>query len=30
MNTNGINVDKKELLHPSIKGDGIILTALYE
>ncbi len=24
MNTNGINVDKKELLHPSIKGDGII------
>jgi len=24
MNTNGINVDKKELLHPSIKEDGII------
>ncbi len=24
MNTNSINVDKKELLYPAIKGDGII------
>ncbi len=30
MNTNSINMDKKELLYPAIEAMGLYLTALYE